>query len=120
DEDEGEPLIAMLIANAMGYLVSMRTAEITPAQLGDAVAWVAANFGGEYAGAAAIASSLAGHPEGEAFLAEHRGVTEVTVNHLAEAGEMDFLRGMIWLCAGMVGTVGDGDTEWLHQYRVGQ
>ncbi|BCB83127.1 hypothetical protein [Phytohabitans suffuscus] len=120
DEDDGGPLIAMLIVNAMGYLVSMREAKITSVQLNDAVAWVAANFGGEYAGATAIASSLAGHPEGEAFLAEHRGVTEVTVNHLSETLDIDFFPAMIWLCAGMVATAGDGDTEWLHRYRAGQ
>jgi hypothetical protein len=118
-EDEGGRLTALLIGRAMGCLISIRDAGATPAELEAAVTWIAHDFGPEYAGATAGAASLAGHPESKEMLAKQFGTTDVTVSQLAEALGEDFFPAMIWLCVGLVATLGDGDSGWLHQHRTG-
>jgi len=117
--DENDTLMSLLVAHAVGYLVSMKESVVTPAQLDRAVTWIGEDFGVEYAGPASIVAGLAGHPESRRFLAKHLGIREVTVAQLAEFLDIDFLPAMIWLCTGMVATAGDGDVEWLRQHRIG-
>jgi hypothetical protein len=120
DQDEGGRLIAVLIGRATGYLVNMRDHGVTPDQITAAVNWLGNTLGAEYAGPAAAASALAGHPEGEAVIARHAGVEEPTFNDLSDLLGIHLLPGMIWLSTGLVATVGDGDVTWLSQYRVGR
>jgi len=118
DHVDKDRLVTLLIARAVGYLVSMRESGVTVDQLDAGVSWLGDNFGAEYAGSAGVAASLAGHPASNEFLTEKLGVREITFAHLAEFLDVDFFPAMIWLCAGMVATVGDGGVDWLRQYRV--
>jgi hypothetical protein len=118
DADEGGRLIAVLIGRAIGYLVGMRDSGVTPDQLTAAVDWLGSEHGAACAGPAAIASSLAGHPEGQAVVAERTGIQEPTLNDLSDLLGIHLFPAMIWLCAGLVATTGDGDVTWLRQYRT--
>jgi hypothetical protein len=118
NNDEGGRLIAMLIGKAMGYLVSMRDAGVTPEQLTTAVNWLGSRFGAECAGPAAVASSLAGHSEGQDILVKHFGVKHAAMGQLVDLLDVDFFPAMIWLCAGMVATAGAGDVRWLREPRL--
>jgi hypothetical protein len=119
DDAESGRLIAVLIGRATGYLVNMRDKGVTPEKITEAVNWLGTTRGATYAGPAAAASALAGHPEGEALLAQHAGVEEPTFNDLSDFLGIYLFPAMIWLCTGLVATAGDGDATWLSQYRVG-
>jgi hypothetical protein len=84
DADEGGRLIAGLIGRAIGYLVSMRDNGISPDQLTAGVNWLGNEHGAACAGPAAIVSALAGHPEGQAAVAERTGAQEPTLNDLSD------------------------------------
>ncbi len=43
----------------------------------------------------------------------HIFTSDLTVNDLHELLGQDFGPAMMWLCAGMVATVGAGDVDWL-------
>lgn len=82
-----------------------------------AVNWIGTRHGGEYAGPAAIVAALAGHQGSQDMLAERLRVQEVTFEQLASTLDTEFFPAMIWLCAGMVATLGEGDVAWLRQHR---
>ena len=119
DAAESGRLIAVLIGRATGYLVNMRDNGVTPEQITEAVNWLGTTHGATYAGPAAAASALAGHPEGEALLTQHAGVEEPTFNDLSDLLGIHLFPAMIWLCTGLVATAGDDDITWLSQHRVG-
>jgi hypothetical protein len=118
DADEGGRLIAVLIGRAIGYLVGMRDSGVTADQLTAAVDWLGSEHGAACAGPAAIVSALAGHPEGQAVVAERTGIQDPTLNDLSDLLGIHLFPAMIWLCAGLVATAGDSDVTWLRQYRT--
>ncbi|NLU81078.1 hypothetical protein HCA58_22570 [Micromonospora sp. HNM0581] len=120
DADEGGRLIALLIGRAMGYLVNMRDNGVTADQITEAVNWLGSGYGAACAGPAAIISALAGHPEGQAALADRVGVQEPTFNDLSDLLGIHLFPAMIWLCAGLVATTGDTNIAWLRKFRVGR
>ncbi len=75
-------------------------------------------YGAACAGPAAIISALAGHPEGQAALADRAGVQEPTFNDLSDLLGIHLFPAMIWLCAGLVATTGDTNIAWLRQFRL--
>ena len=82
----------------MGYLVSMRDSGVTHGQLTTAVNWLGTEHGAACAGPAAAASALAGHPEGQAVVAQHTGVAAPTLNDLSDLLGIHPFPAMIWLC----------------------
>lgn len=76
-------LATLLIARAVGYLVSFNDTGITSEQLDTAVNWIGDGQGAEYAGPAASVAALAGHAGSQALLAERLGVDDLTFDHLA-------------------------------------
>jgi hypothetical protein len=91
---------------------------LSSTDLDAAVHWVGNEFGVEYAGPAVIVASLAGHPDSQRILAEQVKAKDPTFEQLADFLGPDLFPAMIWLCAGLVATVGNGDVEWLQQYRT--
>jgi hypothetical protein len=118
NREESGRLAALLISRAAGYLVSFKDAGLPREQLDAAVNWVGDEQGAEYAGPAAMVAALAGHPGSQALLAQQLGVEDVTLDQLVDFLGADFFPAMIWLCCGMVATVGFGDVEWLRQHRI--
>jgi len=118
DHEDAGRLVASLIARAAGYLVSFKESGITQEQLDAAVTWIGAGQGAGYAGPAAVAAALAGHRGSQALLAKRLGVEEPTLDQLATFLDAEFFPAMIWLCCGLVATVGEGDVDWLRQHRI--
>ena len=118
DHKDSGRLAASLISRAAGYLVSFKEAGFTREQLDAAVSWLGDEQGAEYAGPAATVAALAGHPGSQALLAQQFGMDDVTLDQLAGFLSADFFPAMIWLCCGMVATVGVGDVDWLRQHRT--
>ncbi len=118
DEEAAGRIGALLIAWATGYLISFKESGATPQQLNAAVNWIGKGHGAEYAGPAGVVAALAGHPDSQRILTQRLGVADVTLDQLAEFLGGDFFPAMIWLCCGMVATVGGGDVDWLRQHRI--
>jgi hypothetical protein len=117
DNDDAGRLVALLVARAARYLLSCRDSGVSTDQLEAAVNWIGTRHGGEYAGPAAVVAALAGHQGSQDMLAERLGVQEVTFDQLASTLDTEFFPAMIWLCVGMVATLGEGDVAWLRRHR---
>jgi hypothetical protein len=80
-----------------------------------AVNWIADNLGGlDYAGPAATAAAGIWGGEAGEDLQRHLGKSEeLTLSDLHDALGEHFGPAMIWLCAGLLATAGDGNINWL-------
>ncbi|MER7007789.1 hypothetical protein ABT297_32760 [Dactylosporangium sp. NPDC000555] len=116
DDDIGR-VIAALIARGVGYLVAMKDGPLVTADLDAAMEWLGERYGAEYAGPALAAASLAGHYASQRMLAERLGVDDVTFGQLSDVLGPDLFPAIVWLCAALVSTVGEGDIGWLLRYR---
>jgi hypothetical protein len=117
-EDAGTS-VELLIGWATGYLVAIREDDkIAPEEITEAVDWLGAEYGVDCAGPASLVTALAGHPEGMAAVAKHSGAPNPTLEDLSKLLGIHLFPGMIWLCAGLVATLGNGDPTWLRQYRI--
>jgi hypothetical protein len=116
EHDGGGRLLALLIAHGVRYLVTMKEKGVASAELDAAVDWIGREFGTEYAGPAAVVAGLAGHRESQRTLANHLNVEEPTFEQLSDFLGSDLFPAIIWLCTGLVVTVGGGDPVWLRPY----
>lgn len=117
EDDEAGRVLAQMIARGLGYLAHMKESRMATAEFDAAVNWVGTQFGVDYAGPAAIMAGVAGHRESQRILAKQLGVKHPTIAQLSDFLGPDLFPATIWLCAGLVETVGDGAVSWLQQYR---
>lgn len=111
-EEEAGLLISIVLAASLGLLVSAKDAGIGEDDLNVAVQWVADNLGGiDYAGPAAVVAMAVWGGEG---IEEHLGTSQPTVEDMHNLLGQDFAPAMMWLCAGLLATAGDGDISWLY------
>ncbi|MFC5828783.1 hypothetical protein [Nonomuraea insulae] len=113
-EHDAGLVISMMLAVPLRLLVSAKAAGIGENELNIAAQWIADNLGGvDYAGpASAVATAIWGG-DGQSHLEQHLGTSEPTFNDMHELLGQDFAPAMMWLCAGLIATAGDGDIEWL-------
>lgn len=115
DDDLG-PLIAAMVIQPLAW-VAAASKLVDEQDLNDAVNWVAENLGGiEYAGpAAVVAGAIHGGEEAEDIMRRLGKSGQPTVSDLSDVLGQDFGPAMLWLCAGLLATVGESDPEWLFQ-----
>ena len=128
DEAENEaddvlgPVVAAMVIQPLAWVAAARRL-VEKQDLDDAVNWVAENLGGiEYAGPAAVAAAAAHGGEGAEELMRRFGKSgQPTVSDLDDILGPDLSPAMLWLCAGLLATVGEGDPEWLFRLdRAGE
>jgi hypothetical protein len=114
DDEQVGAVISLMVMLLLRWLVAAREAGVGEDELTLATQWVADNLGGiDYAGPAATVAMAVGGGEGRSTLERSLGTSDPTVNDLHELLGQDFGPAMMWLCAGMVATVGAGDVDWL-------
>jgi hypothetical protein len=114
--DDLGPLIAAMVVLPLAWVAAAGRL-VDEDGLSDAVNWVAENLGGlEYAGPAAVVATAIHGGKGAEELTRRLGKSgQPTVNDLSDTLGQDFGPAMLWLCAGLLATVGEGDPEWLFQ-----
>jgi hypothetical protein len=115
DDDLG-PLIAAMVIHPLAWIAAAGHL-VDEQDLNNAVNWVAENLGGsEYAGpAAVVAAAIHGGEGAEEIMRRFGKSGQPTVSDLHDILGQDFSPAMLWLCAGLLATVGEGDPEWLFQ-----
>jgi hypothetical protein len=114
DDEQAGLAISMMVMLPLRWLLAAKEAGVGEDELTAATQWVADNLGGiDYAGPAATVAMAIWGGEDRSTLEKSLGTSDPTVNDLHELLGQDFGPAMIWLCAGMVATVGAGDIDWL-------
>ena len=114
-EDDIGPILTMMVMVPFKWVIAAKSIGISESDLNAAVNWIADNLGGiNYAGPAATAAAAIWGGEETEKLKRHFGKSgELTFNDLHDILGQDFGPAMMWLCAGLLATAGDGDMEWL-------
>jgi hypothetical protein len=113
-EDEIGKILSLQIMLPFKWVIAAKSLGVTESDLNDAVNWIADNLGGlDYAGPAATAAAAIWGGEAGDDLQRHLGKPELTFSDLHDALGQDFGPAMVWLCAGLLATVGAGDVNWL-------
>jgi hypothetical protein len=114
--DDLGPLIAAMVIQPLAWVAAAGQL-VDEQDLNDAVNWVAGNLGGiEYAGpAAVVAAAIHGGEDAEEIMRRFGKSGQPTVSDLDDILGQDFSPALLWLCAGLLATVGKGDPEWLFQ-----
>ncbi|MEW2575790.1 hypothetical protein [Streptomyces syringium] len=99
---------ATLLGVVFGWLVGAREAGLAPREAERAVEWIRDAFGADAERAVLILAGLIGHADAR------DGTVDDAMDELGDA----FLPAAIWLVAGVVATVGGGDTAWLRQFDL--
>jgi hypothetical protein len=114
DDEQAGVVISMMVMLPLRWLVTVKEAGVGEEELDAAIQWVADNLGGlDYAGPAATVAMAVWGGEDRSALERSLGTSNPTVDDLHELLGQDFGPAMMWLCAGIVATVGAGDIEWL-------
>jgi hypothetical protein len=109
------PVLALMVMTPFKWVIAVKSLGISESDLNTAVNWIADNLGGlDYAGpAATAAAAIWGGEAGEDLKRSLGKSDELTFSDLHDALGQDFGPAMIWLCAGLLATVGGGDIDWL-------
>ncbi|WP_143175411.1 hypothetical protein [Cryptosporangium aurantiacum] len=114
DEDAAEAAYLAVLRCTLILLFAASRAGIDEVELQAATAWVSDTFGCEYAQRAAVVAIPLCRTKDPAAQQELFGKSgELTVGDLLDLLGDESAPAMIWLVAGLVATVGDGDVNWL-------
>ncbi len=109
---------SLMFGIPLGWLLGAKEAGVAEPELDAAVAWTNDNVGDIHnvGPASVLAAAIWGTSEGS--FEEHLGTLTPTVEDVVELLGDDLVPAMIWLCAGLVATIGAGDIAWLRQFDL--
>ncbi|GAJ79227.1 hypothetical protein NBRGN_004_00900 [Nocardia brasiliensis NBRC 14402] len=116
DSDFGPSLVELLILTPIAWLNHLKRRGVSEWDLREAVNWLDKEHGGsEVCGAAAAIATIFWSTANVSKLEEHLGKrsTNFTLNDLHDLFDIDLMPAIIWLCAGLTATTGNGKISWL-------